>query len=109
MATSSQHLEFVRMRGPHGKGYAEMAVCKLASAGYETPTDTDVSFEDYEAVEAAEQYRRRRMSDTNLAGRASSSYRWKSSPVKKSQSEADSVNHYPEVEASSIDEGLCRF
>lgn len=93
------------MRGPHGKGYAEMAVCKVPTSGYTTPTSTDAQFEDFEAIDAAEQYRRRRMSDTNLAAQGSSSYRWKSNPVKKSQSEADTVNHYPEVEASSIDEG----
>ncbi len=47
-----QRLEFVRMRGPQGKGHAEMAVTKQKGSGVETPTSepgysiTDYDWED---------------------------------------------------------------
>ncbi|ODM99546.1 hypothetical protein Ocin01_07144 [Orchesella cincta] len=34
----SQRVEYVRLRGPHGKGHAEVAVSKPKGAGAETPT-----------------------------------------------------------------------
>lgn len=91
------------MRGPHGKGFAEMAVMRVPGTGYETPTTEELPFEDFE-VQAVEQYNKRRMSDTNLSH--SMYYRFRGSPVKKSQSEADYVSQYPEVEANSIDDEL---
>lgn len=36
--SSSQRCEFVRMKGPQGKGHAEMAVTKPKGSGVETPT-----------------------------------------------------------------------
>lgn len=45
-----------------------------------------------------ESYQRRRMSDNNLA--ANNYYRYKGSPVRKSQSEADYMEQYPEVPCS---------
>ncbi len=47
------------------------------------------------------------MSDTNLS--AQMYYKYRGVPVKKSQSEADYVNQYPEVEANSIDDGMLIF
>ncbi|XP_066584251.1 uncharacterized protein KIAA0930 homolog [Prorops nasuta] len=35
---ASQRIEFVRMKGPRGKGHAEMAVTKPKGSGVETPT-----------------------------------------------------------------------
>ncbi|XP_071547763.1 uncharacterized protein [Panulirus ornatus] len=35
---SNQRIEFVRMKGPQGKGHAEMAVTKPKGSGVETPT-----------------------------------------------------------------------
>ncbi|XP_011503562.1 PREDICTED: uncharacterized protein KIAA0930 homolog isoform X2 [Ceratosolen solmsi marchali] len=35
---TSQRVEFVRMKGPQGKGHAEMAVTKPTGSGVETPT-----------------------------------------------------------------------
>lgn len=35
---SSGRVEYVRMKGPDGKGHAEMAVTKPPGAGCETPT-----------------------------------------------------------------------
>jgi len=37
MSSTKRRHEFVKMRGPRGKGYAEMAVAKVASCGFETP------------------------------------------------------------------------
>jgi hypothetical protein len=37
MSSGKQRHEFVKMRGPRGKGFAEMAVTKVASCGFETP------------------------------------------------------------------------
>lgn len=62
----------------------------------------------------ADQYNKRRMSDTNLASKMYYKYAGykgaqttnaSGDPVRKSQSEADYVNQYPEVEANSIDDG----
>lgn len=36
--SSAQRCEFVRMKGPQGKGHAEMAVTKPKGSGVETPT-----------------------------------------------------------------------
>ncbi|VDO38663.1 unnamed protein product [Brugia timori] len=98
--------EFVRMRGPHGKGYAEMAVMRLPNCGYETPlSEQSLNFE------GLGQCGVRRMSDTNLSHYpqrlmvtsglsnghvASRGRRW--------QSETNTLNQYREVEASSIDD-----
>lgn len=39
--------EFVKMRGPRGKGFAEMAVARVASCGFETPmSENGFSFKD---------------------------------------------------------------
>ncbi|KAK6111486.1 hypothetical protein QQG55_43835 [Brugia pahangi] len=100
--------EFVRMRGPHGKGYAEMAVMRLPNCGYETPlSEQSLNFE------GLGQCGVRRMSDTNLSHYpqrlmvtsglsnghvASRGRRW--------QSETNTLNQYREVEASSIDDVL---
>lgn len=35
---TAQRCEFVRMKGPQGKGHAEMAVTKPKGSGVETPT-----------------------------------------------------------------------
>lgn len=35
---SSQRVEYVRLRGPHDKGHAEIAVSKPKGSGVETPT-----------------------------------------------------------------------
>lgn len=51
LLASSRRLEFVRMRGPHGKGYAEMAVSRVVGVGFETPSAEELPFEDFE-VEA---------------------------------------------------------
>uniref|UniRef100_A0A914XRD3 Uncharacterized protein n=1 Tax=Plectus sambesii TaxID=2011161 RepID=A0A914XRD3_9BILA len=113
MSSGQRRQEFVRMRGPHGKGYAEMAVARVPNCGYETPIAEDLPFDDFE-THNTDPYNKRRMSDTNLASRMFYKYAGhkgaqttnaSGEPVRKSQSEADSVNQYPEVEANAIDDG----
>lgn len=109
ISSTQRRQEFVRMRGPHGKGYAEMAVARVPNCGFETPlADQPMDFE------TMDQCSRRRMSDTNLSNR--SAYRTAvmtpgpsgnpSNRGRRWQSEADTVNQYPEVEANSIDDEL---
>ncbi|KAH7696583.1 Protein C16E9.2 a, partial [Aphelenchoides avenae] len=67
MSSERRRHEFVKMRGPHGKGFAEMAVARVASCGFETPMseggyDMSMSLD-------AEYANTRRMSDTNLFNR----------------------------------------
>lgn len=102
--------EFVGMRGPHKKGYAEMAVARVLNCGYETPlTEDNVDFSDLANVELS--LNRRRMSETNLIGpvflaRPSVTPSITNPRGRRWQSEADTVNQYPEVEGSNIDDEL---
>ncbi|KAG8187251.1 hypothetical protein JTE90_019144 [Oedothorax gibbosus] len=107
-----QRLEFVRMRGPQGKGHAEMAVTKQKGSGVETPTSEpgySITDYDWEDVEEDTPYLQRRMSDpsSNLNTYVRS---WKSrQDVKKSQSETE-VDYYSngitEIEAGDIRDEL---
>ena len=49
-----KRVEFVRMRGPQGKGYAEMAISRVKGTGTETPDQTpnteNFRMEDFEQV-----------------------------------------------------------
>uniref|UniRef100_A0A1I7TB88 DUF2045 domain containing protein n=1 Tax=Caenorhabditis tropicalis TaxID=1561998 RepID=A0A1I7TB88_9PELO len=111
MKVGERRQEFVRMRGPQGKGYAEMAVARVPNCGYETPlTENPIDFSELAGVEQS--LGKRRMSETNLAGGtrmfpsrsiATPSH---SSRGRRWQSEADTVNQYPEVEGSNIDDEL---
>ncbi|CAJ0578612.1 unnamed protein product, partial [Mesorhabditis spiculigera] len=108
--------EFVRMRGPRGKGYAEMAVARVPGCGTETPQTerSHIDFPDLTQFESA--LGRRRMSEQNLAGAmiGPSGGRVAMTPSglgtlprgRRWQSEADTAGQYPEVEASSIDDEL---
>ena len=50
-----KRVEFVRMRGPQGKGHAEMAVSRVKGSGPETPDQTpdteNFPIDDFEADE----------------------------------------------------------
>ncbi|KJH41157.1 hypothetical protein DICVIV_12866 [Dictyocaulus viviparus] len=102
--------EFVGMRGPHKKGYAEMAVTRVPNCGYETPlSENNMDFSELASMEHS--LNRRRMSETNLAGpklftRSSILPSSHTSQSRRWQSETDTVNQYPEVEGSNIDEGV---
>ncbi|XP_054710740.1 uncharacterized protein KIAA0930 homolog isoform X2 [Uloborus diversus] len=106
-----QRLEFVRMRGPQGKGHAEMAVTKQKGSGVETPTsEPGYSITDYDWDDMEDNpYMQRRMSDpsSNLNTYVRS---WKSrQDIKKSQSETE-VDYYSdginEIEAGDIRDEL---
>ncbi|XP_067118926.1 uncharacterized protein KIAA0930 homolog isoform X2 [Centruroides vittatus] len=107
-----QRLEFVRMRGPNGKGHAEMAVTKPKGSGAETPTSepgfcmTEFEWEDLDE----NPYMQRRMSDpsSNLNNFVRG---WKTrQEMKKSQSENEGVDSYAnginEIEAGDIRDEL---
>ncbi|VDM44183.1 unnamed protein product [Toxocara canis] len=112
ISSSQRRQEFVRMRGPHGKGYAEMAVARVPNCGFETPMSDQPM--DFNGTDTLDQYNRRRMSDTNLSHRPVYSRSamtpgpsgCQSSRTRRWQSEADTVNQYPEVEANTIDDEL---
>lgn len=52
------------MRGPHGRGFAEMAIARVASCGFDTPmSENGFEIVNREDVDSPGQ---RRMSDTNV-------------------------------------------
>uniref|UniRef100_A0A9J2PSW1 SLED domain-containing protein n=2 Tax=Ascaris TaxID=6251 RepID=A0A9J2PSW1_ASCLU len=112
ISSSQRRQEFVRMRGPHGKGYAEMAVARVANCGFETPMSDQPM--DFDGSNSLDQYNRRRLSDTNLSHRpvynrsamTPGPSGCQTSRARRWQSEADTVNQYPEVEANTIDDEL---
>lgn len=112
-----QRMEFVRMKGPQGKGHAEMAVTKPKGSGVETPTSEpgfsltdefdwdDDDMEDYP-------YMQRRMSDpsSNLNSFVRGFRPPKAEPSPKSRSEAEGLdsyaNGYNEIEAGDLRDAL---
>uniref|UniRef100_T1JHT7 Uncharacterized protein n=1 Tax=Strigamia maritima TaxID=126957 RepID=T1JHT7_STRMM len=109
-----QRMEFVRMKGPQGKGHAEMAVCKPKGCGAETPcsepgfslTDFDDFDDDFEEYP----YQQRRMSDpsSNLSNFVRGG-RPPKSEAAKSRSENEGLdtyaNGYNEIEAGDLRDG----
>uniref|UniRef100_A0A914YRJ3 Uncharacterized protein n=1 Tax=Panagrolaimus superbus TaxID=310955 RepID=A0A914YRJ3_9BILA len=69
ISSDKRRREFVRMRGPRGKGCAEMAVARVASCGFETPMSENGY--DMQSRMSVEEFanNQRRMSDTNLFNR----------------------------------------
>lgn len=43
-----KRIEFVRMRGPHSKGHAEMAVSRVKGSGPETPDIENFPVDDFD-------------------------------------------------------------
>ncbi|KAK0177346.1 hypothetical protein PV328_001411 [Microctonus aethiopoides] len=118
---SSQRVEFVRMKGPQGKGHAEMAVTKPKGSGAETPTSepgysvTDALWDtDWDDAEELFMYRhQRRLSDpsANLNNFVRGGWRTKpeSTGVKaRSENEGlDSMaNGLNEIEAGDVRDEL---
>ena len=68
MSSDRRRKEFVRMRGPRGKGCAEMAVARVASCGFETPMSEN-GFDYTGRMDSEFSNNQRRMSDTNLFNR----------------------------------------
>ncbi|CAB0033243.1 unnamed protein product [Trichogramma brassicae] len=117
----SQRVEFVRMKGPQGKGHAEMAVTKPKGSGAETPTSepgycvTDALW-DAEWDDAEEMFlcrHQRRLSDpsSNLNNFARGGWRTKpgDSAGSKARSENEGLdsmaNGLNEIEAGDVKDG----
>ncbi|KAK4887776.1 hypothetical protein RN001_004047 [Aquatica leii] len=112
--SSAQRCEFVRMKGPQGKGHAEMAVTKPKGSGAETPSSepgfcaTDMWDSDWD--EDADDFflyrNQRRLSDpsSNLNNFVRGS--WKSKLDMKSRSENEGLdcidNDISEIEAGDV-------
>ncbi|XP_043477653.1 uncharacterized protein KIAA0930 homolog isoform X2 [Leptopilina heterotoma] len=117
---TSQRVEFVRMKGPQGKGHAEMAVTKPKGSGAETPTSepgycaTDLWDADWEDAEDLFMYRhQRRLSDpsANLNNFVRGGWRTKPESVAtKARSENEGLdsmaNGLSEIEAGDVRDEL---
>ncbi|XP_063986744.1 uncharacterized protein LOC135167457 [Diachasmimorpha longicaudata] len=114
---SSQRVEFVRMKGPQGKGHAEMAVTKPKGSGAETPTSepgysvTDALWDaDWDDAEELFMYRhQRRLSDpsSNLNNFVRGGWRTKPDQcASKARSENEGLdsmaNGLNEIEAGDV-------
>ncbi|CAC5385054.1 Uncharacterized protein KIAA0930 homolog,Uncharacterized protein KIAA0930 [Mytilus coruscus] len=110
LTKSHKRVEFVRMRGPHSKGHAEMAVSRVKGSGPETPDIENFpvnDFEDLDNQQEENQYTQRRMSDPNASFGSLVRGGIKRLSMKKSRSEAERINDdmtdgFHEVEASSV-------
>jgi len=119
-AAGQGRLEFVRMRGPRGKGFAEMAVRQTAGQPDQPGAADEPDDPAPAALQAARDYATRRQSDTNLAARQGGwrelrvstlragqrSFSWVAAPLRKAQSEADTGLCLAEVEANSLADEL---
>jgi hypothetical protein len=120
--------EFVRMKGPQGKGFAEMAVQKPKGSGIETPTSepgfcmTDMGFDSEYEEEIDEYYERkhqRRLSDpsSNLNDFSKSGWRTKQATTVGNSNKAMSqnegldslANEISEIEAGDVRDGKFHF
>nr|CAD7194791.1 unnamed protein product [Timema douglasi] len=119
---TTQRVEFVRMKGPQGKGHAEMAVTKPKGSGAETPTSepglcaTDMWDSDWdEDPEEFYVYRhQRRLSDPSANLNNFVRGGWKTKPYEtagsKSRSENEGLdsmaNGVTEIEAGDVRDEL---
>ncbi|XP_012270216.1 uncharacterized protein KIAA0930 homolog isoform X2 [Orussus abietinus] len=118
---TSQRVEFVRMKGPQGKGHAEMAVTKPKGSGAETPTSepgycaTDALWDaDWDDAEELFLYRhQRRLSDpsANLNNFVRGGWRTKpEATATKARSENEGLdsmaNGLSEIEAGDVRDEL---
>ncbi|XP_046994795.1 uncharacterized protein LOC124606780 isoform X1 [Schistocerca americana] len=119
---TTQRVEFVRMKGPQGKGHAEMAVTKPKGSGAETPTSepglcaTDMWDSDWD--EDPEDFfvytHRRRLSDPSANLNNFVRGGWKTKPYEssgpKSRSENEGLdsmaNGVTEIEAGDVRDEL---
>ncbi|KAK3727721.1 hypothetical protein RRG08_032678 [Elysia crispata] len=90
---NKKRVEFMKMRGPRGKGCAEMAVSRLKGSGPETPDLENFPVGDFED-DAEDQYTKRRMSDPsqgNIGGYVRGGFK-RSFSMKKSRSDTEGVD-----------------
>ncbi|GAB1608027.1 uncharacterized protein KIAA0930 homolog [Argonauta hians] len=107
-----KRVEFVRMRGPHGKGFAEMAVSRVKGSGPETPDAENFPVDSF-ADEEQNSYNERRMSDPSSTLGATTFMRgsFRKLNIRKSRSETENVDNIGtdnchEVEAAAIQDEL---
>lgn len=107
----TQRMEFVRMKGPLGKGHAEMAVSKQKGSGVETPTSEPgfcITDQEWDDDPEDYPYMKRRMSDpsSNLANFVRGVRPKPASEAAKSRSENEGLdsyaNGYNEIEAGDL-------
>lgn len=116
-SSNIQRCEFVRMKGPQGKGHAEMAVTKPKGSGVETPTSepgfcvTDMWNCDWEE-DSEELYNcktQRRLSDPSANLNNFVRGGWKSKLDVKARSESEGLdtieNGVSEIEAGDLRDG----
>ncbi|XP_052801249.1 uncharacterized protein KIAA0930 homolog isoform X1 [Mya arenaria] len=105
ISKTHKRVEFVRMRGPGAKGFAEIAVSRVKGSGPETPDLENFPSDDFESNQQQQnEYTQRRMSDPN---QAIASFRQRA--VKKSRSETedvDTIGSEQEVEAGTLHDEL---
>lgn len=104
-----KRVEFVRMRGPHGKGFAEMAVSRVKGSGPETPDMENFPVDDFEDEQNS--YNERRMSDPSSTVGSFMRGSFRKLNIKKSRSETENVDNIGtdnchEVEAATIQDEL---
>ncbi|RUS89227.1 hypothetical protein EGW08_003037 [Elysia chlorotica] len=90
---NKKRVEFMKMRGPRGKGCAEMAVSRLKGSGPETPDLENFPVGDFED-DGEDQYAKRRMSDPsqgNIGGYVRGGFK-RSFSMKKSRSDTGGVD-----------------
>ncbi|XP_068225440.1 uncharacterized protein [Palaemon carinicauda] len=117
---NNQRIEFVRMKGPQGKGHAEMAVTKPKGSGVETPTSepgvslTDMWDSDWEdEPEDRFIYRhQRRLSDPSANFNTFINSGWKSrSEGARSRSENEGLDNFAdglyEIESGDVRDAVC--
>ncbi|XP_059154419.1 uncharacterized protein KIAA0930 homolog isoform X2 [Physella acuta] len=90
---NKKRVEFMKMRGPRGKGCAEMAVSRLKGSGPETPDLENFPVGDFDNGEQEDQYSQRRMSDPSqgITNYVRGSFR-RALSMKKSRSDTGSVD-----------------
>ncbi|XP_046580369.1 uncharacterized protein KIAA0930 homolog [Haliotis rubra] len=105
-----KRVEYMRMRGPQGKGHAEMAVSRVKGSGPETPDMENFPVDDFD--DQQNQYAQRRMSDpsSGFSSLMRGGFR-RAVGMKKSQSETENVETVAddgchEVEAGTLQEEL---
>ncbi|XP_060573865.1 uncharacterized protein KIAA0930 homolog isoform X2 [Ruditapes philippinarum] len=104
ISKTHKRVEYVRMRGPGGKGFAEIAVSRVKGSGPETPDLENFPVDDFDHNQE-NNYTQRRMSDPS---QAITSFMQRA--IKKSRSETQNVDIIgtddQEVEAGTLHDEL---
>ncbi|CAL1548140.1 unnamed protein product [Lymnaea stagnalis] len=102
---NKKRVEFMKMRGPRGKGCAEMAVSRLKGSGPETPDLENFPVGDFEG-DQEDQYSQRRMSDPSqgITSYVRGSFR-RALSMKKSRSETAGVDAATDEDETEVEAG----